>query len=375
MTAIARTTAFQVKTTSMPSGASSLPIGPRGAQSISRIRPVATGGMTSGSDTSVSTSSRPRKRPRASSHASARPGRIIAAVAAARRGDREQRDPADLHARQRCSARGSKWYSRKIAARGGAAQEREEPFGARAVPRLREHRRRIDDARRRRPGDDERQRGAATPRRVRLVDDRGVDVPVSTAVERGAHVRHRHDSRGDAVPQPGRLRDTASRRRRPAPPQDRRVRSAGRRAVRVPPRRRSAARPAIAATTASWLPSRSMRVSGGDQRRRPRRRCICASSALMNRSTGAPLTICRASTFEPAKLKRTSPPPASRYATRRFFEHVGEADGGRDSDGGAEARVQPAADAQPTAVTAAHAIDQWIRLDISVDSTLIARRF
>ncbi len=45
------------------------------------MSPVATGGMTSGSETSVSTSTRPRKRRRASSHASASPGGIISAVA------------------------------------------------------------------------------------------------------------------------------------------------------------------------------------------------------------------------------------------------------------------------------------------------------
>ena len=83
MTAIASTTAFHVKTTSTPSGASRRPTGPRGEQSSSRIRPVATGGITSGIDTSVSTSSRPRNRPRASSQASASPGTNIAAVAPA----------------------------------------------------------------------------------------------------------------------------------------------------------------------------------------------------------------------------------------------------------------------------------------------------
>ena len=56
MIAIAITTAFQVKTISMPSRSSIPPSAPRRLSSISRISPVATGGITSGSDTSVSTS-------------------------------------------------------------------------------------------------------------------------------------------------------------------------------------------------------------------------------------------------------------------------------------------------------------------------------
>src|SRR4051812_41017790 len=43
-------------------------------------------------------------------------------------------------------------------------------------------------------------------------------------------------------------------------------------------------------------------------------RSIWASSALMNRSTGAPLTICRESTLDPAKLNRTAAPPPWAYA-------------------------------------------------------------
>ena len=83
ITAIASTTAFHVKTTSIPARASIPPIGPRGANSISRIRPVATGGITSGSDTSVSSSTRPRNCPRARSQASASPERSITTVAPA----------------------------------------------------------------------------------------------------------------------------------------------------------------------------------------------------------------------------------------------------------------------------------------------------
>ena len=46
------------------------------------MNPVATGGRTSGSVTSVSSSALPRKRPRASSHARATPGGSISTVAA-----------------------------------------------------------------------------------------------------------------------------------------------------------------------------------------------------------------------------------------------------------------------------------------------------
>jgi hypothetical protein len=82
ITAIARTTAFHVKTTSIPIRASMPPIGPRGANSMSRIRPVATGGITRGSDTSVSSSTRPRKRWRARIQARQSPGGTITTVAA-----------------------------------------------------------------------------------------------------------------------------------------------------------------------------------------------------------------------------------------------------------------------------------------------------
>jgi hypothetical protein len=69
MIAIASTTAFLVKTISIPSRSSHPPITPRRLRRTSRISPVATGGMTSGSETSVSTSDRPGNRRRASSHA------------------------------------------------------------------------------------------------------------------------------------------------------------------------------------------------------------------------------------------------------------------------------------------------------------------
>ena len=83
MTAIAITTAFHVNTTSMPAHDSARPSGPRRPKSIRRISPVATGGMTSGSDTIVSTSDRPVKRARASSHASGTPIGSATAVAPA----------------------------------------------------------------------------------------------------------------------------------------------------------------------------------------------------------------------------------------------------------------------------------------------------
>ena len=76
-------TARQVNTTSTPSCARKDPNGPRGENSINRIRPVATGGITNGSDTNVSSSTRPRNRRRPSSQARKTPGTSISAVAAA----------------------------------------------------------------------------------------------------------------------------------------------------------------------------------------------------------------------------------------------------------------------------------------------------
>ena len=54
ITAIASTTAFQVKTTTMPWLASQPPSGERRPSASSRTRPTAVGGRTSGSDSSVS---------------------------------------------------------------------------------------------------------------------------------------------------------------------------------------------------------------------------------------------------------------------------------------------------------------------------------
>ena len=81
MIAIASTTAFHVNTISMPSRSSRRPTLPRRLRSISRISPVATGGMTSGSDTSVSTSARPGNLRRASSQATNTPAGRISRVA------------------------------------------------------------------------------------------------------------------------------------------------------------------------------------------------------------------------------------------------------------------------------------------------------
>ena len=71
--------------------------------------------------------------------------------------------------------------------------------------------------------------------------------------------------------------------------------------------------------TASWLRRISTREPSS---RRPADATvsICASSALTNTSTGAPSTIWRASTLDPAKLNRTDPsasrPNASPTAVR-----------------------------------------------------------
>ena len=58
MTAVARTTAFQVKRISMPALSSRRPSGPRVRRASSSSRPTAVGGSTSGSDRTVSSSVR-----------------------------------------------------------------------------------------------------------------------------------------------------------------------------------------------------------------------------------------------------------------------------------------------------------------------------
>src|SRR5690242_9315391 len=67
-------------------------------------------------------------------------------------------------------------------------------------------------------------------------------------------------------------------------------------------------------TTASRFVSRLTRVPSATNPARATR-SIWASSALMNRSTGAPFTIWRASTLDPPKLNRTGPPPADLYCS------------------------------------------------------------
>ena len=229
---------------------------------------------------------------------------------AGRGGDREHRDARDFHAR-------SVWPGDRLEAKsledGGAlvaSKEREKPFGLPTVLRPREDGRRVDDARSGWTGDHEREARAARRR-------------------------------------PGPIRTRSPRRRCPSPP------PSARRA-RLPLARFSASsrshRPAdwrycfayTPAGTASGSPSAIRRMpgwaspsasltAGADDERTtasllPRRSTrvpeaiapaasisfICASSALTKRSTGAPLRICRARTFEPPKLKRTSPPPAAR---------------------------------------------------------------
>ena len=84
MTPSAMATARQVKTTSMPRCACSQPpMGPRRPRIFRRMRPVAIGGMTSGSATSVSTRDLPNQSRRASSHARAIPGGTMARVLSA----------------------------------------------------------------------------------------------------------------------------------------------------------------------------------------------------------------------------------------------------------------------------------------------------
>ena len=74
ITAIAMTTAFHVKTTSMPTTSSARPTGLRRPKSHNSSRPVPTGGITSGSAVTVSTSVRPGNRWRASTHPRKTPG-------------------------------------------------------------------------------------------------------------------------------------------------------------------------------------------------------------------------------------------------------------------------------------------------------------
>lgn len=71
MTARARTTAFQVKMTSMPKVESHEPMNPVFPKSLRRMRPVATGGMTRGSMARVSARVLPGHSLRARSHARA----------------------------------------------------------------------------------------------------------------------------------------------------------------------------------------------------------------------------------------------------------------------------------------------------------------
>ena len=319
MTVIAMTTAFQVNTISMPARCQQRARAGRvGENSMSRTRPIATGGITSGSVTTVSSSTRPRNRPRARSQASSRPGGSMSSVASAGRGEREPGDVPGVH---RVSAAAQRRQRRELVPaedRGGlrAAKKGEEPFGGRAVARRRHDGGRVDDARRRGAGDH--QDGLRARRDfdhcggVGLVRDRGVRAPVLDRRHRRADVRDRHQLRLQRVPDADRLqvlpRVHAGRHRGRIPdgdPANRRLEELAR-VVRtgtgVPPGRMS---------TARRLPSRSMRVRASIAGAAT---SICDSSALMNRSTGAPLTIWRASMFEPPKLKRTGPCPAAWYA-------------------------------------------------------------
>ena len=81
ITTIARMTAFHVNPRSIPNRSSHSPINPRRPNSRSKISPVATGGSTSGSDTSVSTTVRPGNDLRAKSQAKTIPGGSITIVA------------------------------------------------------------------------------------------------------------------------------------------------------------------------------------------------------------------------------------------------------------------------------------------------------
>ena len=151
-TIIAITTAFHVNTTSMPSASSAWPTGLRRPNNHSSNSPVATGGSTSGSDTTVSTRALPGNEWRASTQPAAIASGRVNAVA------RSAISTVNCAIAQVSALTVTKASPRKHGARRRPLQELQEPpaFGLR---RSRNHRGRLHDVQvgmllRRQRGDD-----------------------------------------------------------------------------------------------------------------------------------------------------------------------------------------------------------------------------
>src|SRR5262245_19632550 len=207
MMAIASTTAFHVKTTSMPTRSSTRPTGPRRPSSMSRMRPVATGGITSGRDTNVSTRTRPGKRRRASSHATTTPGGSTSTVAPTAQISVNQVirqtsiTPSAALPGRRGHREGSEAESFEDERRRGAAEVVEETLRLGGVRRRADDRGGIPDARSPIRGHDPGDRRAHRDARIGAIDDRGVSRARFHRGERGAHAAGRHDARLDLRPQ------------------------------------------------------------------------------------------------------------------------------------------------------------------------------
>src|SRR5687768_1447055 len=195
MMAIASTTAAGLKTISIPMGSSNRPTGPRRPTSHSNRSPVATGGMTSGRDTSVSITALPRKRYLASTQASAIPGGSITTVAA--------RAAAVVNsAIVRISLCTEETGGFEDSGRFGALQPREQPCRRIAVAAAADERGRINDPRPIGGRDRQCERCAARGREIRAVDDCRVCRSVLDGRQSGPHARRWHYPGGHGLPDP-----------------------------------------------------------------------------------------------------------------------------------------------------------------------------
>src|ERR1039457_318816 len=200
ITIMATTTAFHVKTTSTPKRLrAARPPGPRRPRNFRSRRPVATGGRTSGSETSVSRRALPGKRLRARSNASASPkgARRRTARAATRS---VNQTTGTSTASSNTSVLHEEAVSHEDGARGGSTEVREEAQGLLFPWRPLDERERIRDRRAQGRGDLERNPDLPRNRGIGPVDDSGVDVPRLDGRERRPHVLGRHDFPGERVP-------------------------------------------------------------------------------------------------------------------------------------------------------------------------------